>query len=170
MAFLPGCHYPLRFLVILLVHVLLLGVGCAPKVVIQSPEPPPPADTGPVSSVSGILMAEYQAWKGVPHRVGGTDRRGVDCSGLVQAVFRDGFQLELPRKSIDQSHLGQPVDRSAMLPGDLLFFLDKGGDHIGVLVMGRQFLHSSTSQGVVISELDNYWNPRLLRVRRILPK
>ena len=154
---------------IILVHVLL-GIGCAPKVVIQTPESLPPAEAEPASSVSDILMAQYQAWKGVPHRIGGTDRRGVDCSGLMQAVFRDGFQLELPRRSIDQSHLGQPVDRSAMLPGDLLFFLDKGGDHIGVLVTRMQFLHSTTSQGVVISELDNYWNPRLLRVRRILQK
>jgi len=147
---------------------LFLAVGCAPKVVIQSPSLPPSQDAVFEPSVSEILLSQFRAWKGVRHRIGGTDRQGVDCSGLMQAVFRDAFQLDLPRTSREQSLLGQPVDTRHLRPGDLLYFLDKRGDHIGVVVSDRTFMHASTSQGVILSTLDAYWWPRLKRVQRVL--
>lgn len=147
---------------------LFLGAGCAPKVVIQSPATPPPQSASIVPSVSEILLSHFQAWKGVRHRVGGTDRQGVDCSGLVQVVFRDAFQVDLPRTSRAQSRAGQPVDSRDLRPGDLLYFLDKRGDHIGVVVSDRTFMHASASQGVILSTLDGYWWPRLKRVQRVL--
>jgi cell wall-associated NlpC family hydrolase len=147
---------------------LFLGVGCAPKVVIQTPASTLPAQTAPSSTVSVILLGQFQAWKGVPHRIGGSDRQGVDCSGLMQAVFRDAFRMDLPRTSREQSRLGQKVDAREMRPGDLVYFIDKGGDHIGVIVENGKFLHSSSTQGVILSELDAYWWPRLKRVQRVL--
>ena len=113
-------------------------------------------------------MSRFQDWKGVRHRIGGVDRAGVDCSGLVQAVFREAFQMDLPRTSREQILLGQEVDAHDMRPGDLVYFLDKGGDHIGVIVKGRTFMHASASQGVILSTLDGYWWPRLRRVQRVL--
>ncbi len=146
---------------------LFLGAGCAPKIVIQPPVIQPPQDTAS-PSVSNILLSQFQSWKGVRHRTGGTDRHGVDCSGLVQAIFREAFRLELPRTSRDQSKVGQRVDARDMRPGDLVYFTDKGGDHIGVLVADRTFLHASASLGVTLSTLDAYWWPRLKRVQRVL--
>lgn len=147
---------------------LLLGSGCAPKVVIQSPPPSLPAP--PVQpSVNDMLMARYDAWKGVPHRIGGMDRSGVDCSGFMQAVFREAFQVDLPRTSRDQSRVGRNVTALEMRPGDLVYFNDKRGDHIGVAVEGGRFLHASTTLGVTLSEFDAYWWPRLRRVQRVLP-
>lgn len=148
----------------------LLSAGCAPKVVIQSapPEQSRPAPSSYANQVSQILRYHTQHWQGVPHRSGGTDRRGLDCSGLVQIVFRDAFGLELPRTSQEQSRIGQTVPPKEMQPGDLVFFLDKGRDHIGVVVEGRTFLHVSYRRGVMLSELDEYWAPRLRRVQRIL--
>lgn len=155
---------------ILVICGLFLSLGCAPKVIIQSPETVPPSVTAPSSKprVSHLLLEQYQAWKGVPHRVGGTDRRGVDCSGLMWAVFHDAFQLDLPRTSREQSRLGVTVSLADAKPGDLIFFDDKGGDHIGVIVENRTFLHSSSARGVILSELDAYWLPRIRRVQRIL--
>ena len=147
---------------------LLLAAGCASKTVIQSTPTVPSTSPAMPSSVSETLRAQYEVWKGVPHRIGGADRRGVDCSGLVQAVFRDAFRIELPRTSRDQSRLGQSVDVWAMRPGDLVYFIDKGGDHIGVVVDNRTFLHASSTLGVTLSEFDAYWWPRLRRVQRIL--
>ena len=147
---------------------LFLGVGCAPKVVIQTPAPTLPAQVAPPSTVSTLLLAQFQAWKGVPHRIGGSGRQGVDCSGLMQAVFREAFRMELPRTSREQSRLGQKVDAREMRPGDLVYFIDKGGDHIGVIVENGKFLHSSATLGVTLSELDAYWWPRLKRVQRVL--
>jgi len=158
-----AANLPLLFFLTL----LFLGTGCAPKVVIESPMIPPAQDTF-TTSVSDILMSQFKVWKGVRHRVGGTDRRGVDCSGLVQAIFREAFQVELPRTSRDQSRMGQSVEAREMRPGDLVYFLDKGGDHIGVVVADRTFLHASASRGVTLSTLDAYWWPRLRRVQRVL--
>lgn len=147
---------------------LLLGSGCASKAVIQPPVIPPSSSAGPDVSVSEILFSQFNAWKGVRHRIGGTNRQGVDCSGLMQAIFREAFQVELPRTSREQSRMGQRVETRQMRPGDLVYFTDKGGDHIGVLVADRTFLHASASRGVILSTLDAYWWPRLRRVQRVL--
>ncbi len=146
---------------------MVLGTGCAPKL-----PPPPEVSPPPVQpeslTVREILLQEYARWKGVPYRFGGTTRAGVDCSGLMQAVFRDGFNLALPRTSIEQSHMGIRVSRAEIQPGDLLFFSDRKSDHIGVAVGEHHFLQASTRAGVIISDLDRYWGTRLTRVSRIL--
>lgn len=161
---------PLLRVGILLFLLGVLGVGCAPKVVIQS-APPSQIEPSPslfADQITAQLRHQFRQWQGVPHRSGGVDRRGVDCSGLMQLVFKEAFRLELPRTSRAQSRMGQSVPPTEMRPGDLVFFLDKGRDHIGVVVEGRIFLHVSSKQGVILSELDAYWWPRLRRVQRVL--
>ena len=55
-------------------------------------------------------------------------------------------------------------------PGDLVFFRIKGGMHVGFYDTDRNFLHASTSQGVMRSSLDNpYWQSVFYQARR-LPK
>ena len=152
---------------------LLLGTGCAPKVMIQpfpdeSASTPPPETTPDKSPISQTILAQYQTWKGVPHRTGGMSRRGIDCSGLMVTVFREAFSLELPRTSREQSRLGHEVRLHDRRPGDLVFFKDRGRNHIGVVVDQHRFLHTSYSAGVTLSEFDSYWKPRLKRVRRVL--
>jgi len=158
----------LNFSFLVFACLLFMGVGCAPKAVIQSPVIPSSQRNIRDAAVSEILLSQFEAWKGVRHRIGGSDRQGVDCSGLVQAIFREAFHVALPRTSRDQSRMGQRVEAREMRPGDLVYFLDKGGDHIGVLVAERTFLHTSASRGVMLSTLDAYWWPRLKRVQRVL--
>ncbi|WP_084435675.1 NlpC/P60 family protein [Desulfomicrobium escambiense] len=121
-----------------------------------------------VPSVSDIVLAQYEDWQGVRYRPGGTDYRGVDCSGLVQAIFRDAFEVDLPRSSTDQARLGEAVPKGDIRPGDLLYFIDRGRKHVGVAVNDRQFIHASRRKGVIISKFEGYWSKRLIRVRRIL--
>lgn len=153
--------------------------GCSAKVVIPPDrafidEPTPMAVDVQAQnelhnpSVSEVLHSEYASWKGVRHRLGGTDKRGVDCSALVQAIFRNAFQVDLPRTSKEQSRVGQKVKFKEKRPGDLVFFVDRGRNHIGVVVDNRRFLHSSSKYGVVISEFEGYWAPRLKRINRVL--
>lgn len=152
--------------------VLFLGAGCAPKVVGPTPDvghaSAPVEEMLPVPTVEDVLRAEYEEWKGTPYRRGGSGRNGVDCSGLLQAVFEDAFGREIPRTSAEQSRIGEAVGRDEIQPGDLLFFRDRGNNHIGIAVREDQFLHATTSRGVIISELDEYWAPRLRRVSRVL--
>ncbi len=122
-----------------------------------------------VPSISDIVLAQYDDWRGVRYRSGGEDFNGVDCSGLVRAIFRDAFEIELPRTSEEQSRMGEAVPRGQIRPGDLVYFVDRGRDHVGVVVNDGQFLHASSKKGVIVSKLDGYWQKRLLRVRRVLP-
>lgn len=128
----------------------------------------PYADIEPVPSISDIVLAQYDDWRGVRYRAGGSDSRGVDCSGLVQAIYRDAFEMELPRTSVEQSRMGDPVKRGEIQPGDLVYFLDRGRKHVGVAINEQQFVHASRRKGVIVSKFDGYWTSRLLRIRRIL--
>ncbi len=128
----------------------------------------PFADIEPVPSISDIVLAQYDDWRGVRYRAGGSDSRGVDCSGLVQAIYRDAFEMELPRTSVEQSRMGDPVNRGEIQPGDLVYFLDRGRKHVGVAINEQQFVHASRRKGVIVSKFDGYWTSRLLRIRRIL--
>ena len=159
----PSMPFPRRFFLLsgLAACLLLSCMGCASRAPLESPVASSP--------VTDILLSRYEAWEGVPHRTGGRDRAGIDCSGLVQAVFLEAFGVELPRTSHEQSLAGQGVEAADMRPGDLVYFAEKGGGHIGVVVDAGRFLHASATVGVTVSELDAYWRLRLLRVRRILP-
>lgn len=86
--------------------------------------------SGPATGEQIVALAERHL--GVPYRWGGTDpAHGLDCSGLVQVVFRDAG-IELPRVSRDQARVGTPVASLAdARPGDLVAF-GSPVDHIGI--------------------------------------
>ncbi|MDN3556354.1 C40 family peptidase [Halomonas maura] len=125
---------------------------------------PPPA------LIRRALMAQHKRWLGTPYRLGGTTRRGIDCSALVQHVFADTFRLPLPRTTRQQVYEGEPVARDALRPGDLVFFRPPGvSRHVGIYVGEGRFLHASTSRGVKLSSLDNrYWRRHYWQARRPL--
>jgi cell wall-associated NlpC family hydrolase len=109
---------------------------------------------------------------GTPYRTGGTSRKGVDCSGLVFAVYGE-FDVRLPRTSLDQSLIGEQVDRSALKPADLLFFRSSRRSsisHVGIYIGGGKFVHASTSdRRVRIDALnDDYYRHRFTVARRIV--
>ena len=44
------------------------------------------------------LEAEYQRWQGTRHRLGGNSRSGIDCSGIVKAVYKNRLsRFSIPR-------------------------------------------------------------------------
>lgn len=126
--------------------------------------------TPPPTLVRQALLEQHQRWAGTPYRIGGTSERGIDCSALVRNVFRDTFNLQLPRSTQDQVHEGRPIDRQELQAGDLVFFRPPGAyNHVGIYVGDGYFLHASTSQGVIISSLNNsYWQRHYWQSRRAL--
>ena len=124
----------------------------------------------------GFLLKEAETYIGTPYRYGGTTRSGIDCSAFVRSVF-ETFNMNLPRVSADQAKEGRRISTEEAKQGDLVFFATRGGgrvSHVGI-VHGRddngvlQFIHSSTSQGVMVSSLnDNYWGRRFLYAKRVL--
>ncbi|MDU4840069.1 MAG: NlpC/P60 family protein [Leclercia adecarboxylata] len=53
---------------------------------------------------------QYQQWKGTHYRWGGTTHNGVDCSALMQHLFRDAAHLSLPRTTGEQINRGMKVE------------------------------------------------------------
>ena len=122
------------------------------------------------ADISETLRQAVEAWAGTPHS--SIDSRGLDCSAFVQRVYRDAFALDLPRSSRQQAGVGETVARSALRPGDLVFFT-KGRrqgpiNHVGFYVGDGTFGHVSSSRGVMLSRLDEtYWHDRYHAARRI---
>jgi len=81
--------------------------------------------------------AAVEPWLGVPYRLGGRSRGGIDCSALVQRVVKDAIGLGLPRHSRDQARFGVRVGLDEVAAGDLvhLSHLERGASHV-VLVLG----------------------------------
>ncbi|MCM2971066.1 C40 family peptidase [Larsenimonas suaedae] len=120
------------------------------------------------ATIRTSLMSEYDAWAGTPYRYGGTSRSGVDCSALVQHIFRDSFDIDLPRTTLGQVLEGNKISKAALKPGDLVFFRPKRSDrHVGIYVGEGYFMHASSSTGVRLSKLDNpYWSRYFWQARR----
>ncbi|MBX2822060.1 MAG: C40 family peptidase [Rhodothermaceae bacterium] len=117
------------------------------------------------------LMIEADKWMGTPHRWGGTSRSGIDCSALVQEIYAKSFETRLPRTTKEQVRVGEKIRPSQLQLGDLVFYkINARTRHVGIYVGDNSFLHSSKSEGVAISSLDEpYWRSRYWTARRILP-
>jgi hypothetical protein len=122
-------------------------------------------------TVEDLLRAEAKAWKGTPHALGGNSKKGVDCSGFAQIVYKKLFDVSLPRTSAEQQKTGTPVKRSAIRPGDLVFFSPPTyKSHTGIYLGQGEFLHVSENDGVTTSRMDEkYWQESYKTARRVLP-
>lgn len=119
------------------------------------------------------LWQAAREWLGAPYRYGGQSKSGVDCSGLVQKIYKHRFNLRLPRTVAGQVKGGRFVRQAWLEPGDLIFFrINRYGniDHVGIYLGQGKFLHASTEQGVTVSDIgDPYFRSRLAIIRRYLP-
>lgn len=108
---------------------------------------------------------------GTPYVYGGSSPSGFDCSGFVYYVYKN-FGVTLNRVAADQSKNGYVVDRSELMPGDILLFsrtLDGYITHVGIYVGDNQFIHSpQTGKSVEIVSLSSgYYNYGYVGARRI---
>ncbi len=126
-------------------------------------------DLADSAKVKQVLNQQYRDWRDVPHRMGGTSKDGIDCSGLVYTTYRTLFGVDVPRSTASQSRSGRSVSREQLRAGDLVFF--KTGvftRHVGMYIDKGAFLHASSSNGVTISNLeDHYWRRTYWKARRV---
>lgn len=105
------------------------------------------------------MIALSRRFLGLPYTWGGTSAYGYDCSGFTQMLCRRRGVL-MPRDAHDQAAWAglAPVERSALQPGDLLYFgaSPEQITHTGLYIGQGEFIHATTSgQPVVqVSRLD----------------
>ena len=111
-----------------------------------------------------------QKWyAGAPYLWGGRTEWGIDCSGLVQAVYA-ARGITLPRDSDQQFGQGQEIaiasDGAGFEAGDLLFFTERGRvSHVALWAGAGRIVHSALSRGGVGGDTLFGPEPRMVRLR-----
>ncbi len=131
----------------------------------------PSANSRSFSEFEERLLAEINLYLGAPYRRGGMNRAGMDCSGLVNTVYRNVLGLELPRKVTALYKYGNQLDREHLRLGDLVFFErmeNYGVSHVGIYLGEDEFAHASSGSGVIISNLNEpYYRTRFVGAKRV---
>jgi len=152
---------------------MLEPLTAPPKTISPSSSEPQKNEPKHISELSEAL-----ARRPVLYTRGGSLETGVatDCSGFVQFVYRHGFQVTLPRSSVEQAQVGEVVTRrmdiAKLLPGDLLFFREgeRSIGHAGIYLGHGKMLHDSSQRGkVVITDLGRgYYFDYFVVAKRVL--
>jgi cell wall-associated NlpC family hydrolase len=133
------------------------------------------AVTEPTEEAKSIVKFA-KTFDGTRYKYGGTTKRGMDCSGLIYTSFNE-HNISLPRTTSDLKSIGSWVDLKEINVGDLVFFATKKNtrkvNHVGIVTDVRtgnvEFIHASTSNGVMVSSLaERYWYFAFVQARRVL--
>jgi cell wall-associated NlpC family hydrolase len=119
----------------------------------------------------GKLVLFAKKLLNIPYRFGGNSLFGIDCSAYVQKVY-SLIGVNLPRSAREQFTEGDPIDKSELSIGDLVFFRTYASfpSHVGIYLGNNLFIHaSSRSKKVTIDSLDTpYYTKRFFGAKRII--
>src|SRR5918999_341436 len=97
-----------------------------------------------------------------------TAYQSEDCSCFTSLVFSKW--VIMPDNPVGQWYVGRPVEKSELLPGDLVFFKEAGPNrpitHVGIYAGRGNMLHASLYWGQVVESpmeyVDGYYGARRL--------
>jgi lipoprotein Spr len=128
----------------------------------------------PDSLTNITLYTFIDKWMKTPYKYGGTDETGIDCSGFIQRLLNDVYNIQVPRTSAQQfftKNVEPFHDNSYFSEGDLVFFCTVPGNpisHVGLYLHNRYFINASTTNGVSLASLDDpYWKKRFVAAGRV---
>lgn len=114
------------------------------------------------------IIDEAYTWLGTPYKYAASEKgQATDCSGMVMKVYETVTGEKLPRNSAKQAEYCIEKDSDDVATGDLVFFATgKDADkisHVGIIVDSENFIHASSSKGVVVSKFSNNYYKRTFK-------
>ena len=109
-------------------------------------------------------------WTETPYLYAGKSLKGIDCSSVVKALYKEVYNLQLTGTSSSLPSECSPIEKSQLEQGDLIFFKIYGTkiSHVAVYLGGNKFVHASTKLGVTISDLSEaYYTQRYFSAGRV---
>jgi cell wall-associated NlpC family hydrolase len=102
-------------------------------------------------------------WLGVRYRLGGSTKKGIDCSQFTKKLYRNVYDLSLGDVAYKQWNQTKRIKKDSLRVGDIVFFRSRqspSGWHCGIYIGNHRFVHAANKlEGVKISTLDE---PRYL--------
>jgi cell wall-associated NlpC family hydrolase len=115
------------------------------------------------------LYIFIKSWKETTYLYGGDSKNGVDCSALMQHLYKFVYNVNLPRTSTEMG-----FDKRIKLfrkmkdlkEGDLVFFRmnnEKIISHVGVYLKNYMFFSAASTEGCSIASLKKpYWGNKFV--------
>lgn len=121
------------------------------------------------------IITPAQQYVGVQYCHGGTDLPCFDCSGFVRNVYAP-LVPDMPRISNDMARIGEPVPRTDLRAGDLVFFTTGTRrdvvTHVAIYMGQDSIIHAISdgpNRGVTVTPLSaRYWRTRYHSARRVI--
>jgi len=105
-----------------------------------------------------ILYKFIEEWHGTPYRLGGTNKRGIDCSQFNKRLYKDVYNKDLENTAQKQWNQTIRIPEAGLEVGDLVFFRSKispSGWHTGVYIGNTFFVHAANKiEGVKVSSIE----------------
>lgn len=125
-------------IIILIIVMLLITMSCA----------------GQTKELSTFV----NEWLGVRYRLGGSTKRGIDCSQFTKKLYGEVYGIKLGNNCQQQWNQTKRVKRDSLEVGDIIFFRSRqspSGWHCGLYLGNRNFVHAANkAEGVKISSID----------------
>jgi LysM repeat protein len=113
----------------------------------------------PANSQEPAVISFAKEVMGVPYVWAGSTPEGFDCSGFIYYAYNKAGK-QMGRYS-SEGYYNRSFYVNEPQPGDLVFFENtykKGISHMGIYLGNNEFIHASTTGGVMISNLsENYY-------------
>ncbi len=129
------------------------------------------AERGSGAAIAKILEAAHREI-GKPYVYAAAGPNAYDCSGFTYYLFRSELGITLPRTSFSQGSAGVKVEKSQLVPGDLVFFntTGRGISHVGLYIGDGNMIHASSGKRQVRIDTINsgYYSQRYVTGRRVI--
>jgi lipoprotein Spr len=103
------------------------------------------------------LTSFVNEWLGVKYKLGGSTKRGIDCSQFSKKLYKDVYGKTIGNNCQTQWRQSNRIKKEELVIGDVVFFRSRqspSGWHCGVFIGDDKFVHAANRyEGVKISSL-----------------